>query len=382
MQCVSRHSNVFIHKYLLMEKYGIITHYMVHNHGALLQLTGLIRILQSRNVEAKALRFEKSYDFLGHDLRAKYEISIRSIGSYLKYLRVEGLSKTIYNFRKSKTLAKYKKNNGLVGEYYTDAHGLDGVIIGSDEVFALHTGPTPVFFGHAIPCNKVFAYAGSFGPTDLAEIERLHCRGFVASGLESLIGISVRDKNSQDVVRELIGKDAVMVCDPVLLYGFEKEIFTLTAPQFDDYLLVYSYDNRMNSPEEIDAIRSYAKANGLKTLSPGFYHGWCDYNINADPIQILRYFKYAKVVVTDTFHGSIMSMITGAEFIVKTRECNHFKLKSLLSEYALADRIIQDWSQMSQIFETNINYAQVNRLIIARRNESMSFLDSMLKLSL
>jgi hypothetical protein len=352
---------------------------MVHNHGALLQLTGLIRTLRSKEIEAKALQFDKNYDFLGHNLRAKYEISIKSIATYLKYLKNEGFRKTLYNFKKSKVLATYKRNNGLIGEYYTEAKGLDGVIIGSDEVFALHTGPTPVFFGHAIPCNKVFAYAGSFGPTDIAEIDRLRCRGFVASGLDSLIGISVRDKNSQDIVKTLTGKNAAMVCDPVLLYGFEKEIEELTKPEIKDYLLVYSYDNRMNSPEEINEIRSYAKANGLKTLSPGFYHSWCDYNINADPIHLLRYFKYAKGVVTDTFHGSIMSMITGADFIVKTRDSNHFKLKNLLSEYNLDSRIIKDWLHMSQLFETKIDYAQVNQSIMARRAEAMSFLESMLK---
>lgn len=352
---------------------------MVHNHGALLQLTGLIRILQSKNIEAKALQFEKNYDFLGHDLRAKYDISIKSIGSYLKYLKREGLSKTIYNFKKSKTLAAYKRNKELIGEYYTEAKELDGVIIGSDEVFALHTGPTPVFFGHALPCDKVFAYAGSFGPTDIAEIEKLHCRGFVASGLKSLIGISVRDKNSQDVVKELTGTEAVMVCDPVILYGFEKEISEMSAPQLDDYLLVYAYDNRMNSQEEIDAIKSYAKTKGLKTVSPGFYHSWCDYNINADPIQLLKFFKYAKVVVTDTFHGSIMSMITGANFVVKTRDSNHFKLRNLLSEYNLEDRIIQSWTLMSQLLESEIDYNLVNKSIVSRRAESMSFLDRMLK---
>ena len=45
-------------------KYGIITHYDVHNHGALLQLNGLKQVLNSLGIEANALQFDKNYDFL------------------------------------------------------------------------------------------------------------------------------------------------------------------------------------------------------------------------------------------------------------------------------------------------------------------------------
>ena len=91
------------------KKYGIVTHYMVHNHGAVLQLTALIRTLKKKGIEASALQFEKSYDFMGHAVRAKYEISIKSVGIYIKYLMSEGFRKTWYNFRKSRTLSHFKK---------------------------------------------------------------------------------------------------------------------------------------------------------------------------------------------------------------------------------------------------------------------------------
>ena len=50
-------------------KIGIITHYDVHNHGALLQLNALIRILSSLGIEAQALQYDKNYDFLGINLK-------------------------------------------------------------------------------------------------------------------------------------------------------------------------------------------------------------------------------------------------------------------------------------------------------------------------
>jgi len=58
---------------------GIITHYDVHNHGALLQLNALVSCLKRQGHNAKALQFDKNYDFLGHTFKSKYNISINSI---------------------------------------------------------------------------------------------------------------------------------------------------------------------------------------------------------------------------------------------------------------------------------------------------------------
>ncbi|MDE6285149.1 MAG: hypothetical protein K2M17_05330, partial [Bacilli bacterium] len=123
-----------------MIRFGIITHYDVHNHGALLQLTALIRVLETKGIDVKALKFDKNYDFLGHKLKSKYDISVKSIGVYLRYLRNEGLGRVFYNFRKYRTLRNYKKIQDIIGDYYCESPKLDGVNIGSDEVFGLHTG--------------------------------------------------------------------------------------------------------------------------------------------------------------------------------------------------------------------------------------------------
>ena len=45
-------------------KVGIITHHSVHNHGAILQLYGLIMTLKDFNCNAKALDYKKIMIFL------------------------------------------------------------------------------------------------------------------------------------------------------------------------------------------------------------------------------------------------------------------------------------------------------------------------------
>ena len=362
-----------------MKNIGIITHYGVHNHGAVLQLTALIKVLRNLGYRAQALQFEKNYDFMGHELKEKYNITIKSVSIYLRYLKENGTSKTFYNYKKRDTLRRFKKDNELIGDYYTDSQQLDAVVVGSDEVFALHTGPTPVFFGHCLPTENVISYAGSFGPTKIEDIRNLHSEAFVRSGLEAMKGITVRDNNSASIIEHLLRKRPEIVVDPVILYGFADEISAMNRPMDDNYVVVYAYDDRMNTAQEIEAIKSFAKRHKLKTVSPGFYHGWCDKNINTDPITLLSYFKYANSVITDTFHGAVMSIITGANVVVKTRESNYNKLSNLMSEYCLNGRICQDFNNLDRIFEIPIQVDKVVSEIVRRRRDSMALLTNMLK---
>ena len=141
--------------------------------------------------------------------------------------------------------------------------------MGSDEVFALHTGPTPAFFGHCLPSNKVFAYAGCFGPTTINDVDRWHARAFVSSGLASMCGLSMRDQNSISIAKELTGITPELVCDPVILYGYEKEIDSSKQMLHKPYMVVYSYDGKFE--DSANEIMAYAKKKGLQIVSPGFY---------------------------------------------------------------------------------------------------------------
>lgn len=358
-------------------KIGIITHYDVHNHGAILQLNGLASFLRELGHEAFALQFDKNYDFLGIGLKSKYDISFKSIPIYLKYAKEKGLRRTLFNIKKRSLLNAFKSDNSLIGPYYTEAGELDAVIVGSDEVFALHTGPTPVFYGHAAPSKHVISYAGSFGPTTIKDIDSLHCREFVASGLSRMSSLSVRDINSRDIVKELIGYEPEVVVDPVILYGYKKEIESFARPISERYMVIYAYDEHMNDPEEISAIKQLANKMHLKIVSPGFYHSWADINVNVSPIGLLQYVRYADLVVTDTFHGSVTSIICNTPFASKVRG-NGNKLCNLLSEYNLENRIVSSPDELEKVVNTAIDYEEVNSIIEQRREKSSQFLKSAL----
>ncbi len=81
---------------------GILTHHAVHNHGAMLQMYALIRVLREKGHQVRALDFKRNFDYIGAELEKKYSVSLKSIPYYTKYLMKNGINKTFYNYRKVK----------------------------------------------------------------------------------------------------------------------------------------------------------------------------------------------------------------------------------------------------------------------------------------
>ena len=186
--------------------------------------------------------------------------------------------------------------------------------------------------------------------------------------------VSVRDTNSQSIVQELTGTNPPIVLDPVLLYGYEKELSQMRSPCDEPYMVVYAYDMRMNDVSETASIIKFAKNHNLKIVSPGFYHSWVDLNVNVNPLQLLGWFKYAQYVVTDTFHGSIMSMINHRNFAVYCRD-NANKLMDLLASFSLDDRVVSsNESNISEVLSHEIDYTAFQFRLESYRTQSSEWL--------
>ena len=354
-------------------KIRIITHHSVHNHGAVLQLLALRNVLAKYDASVCALSYTKNYDFFDDFADTKYNISIKSIPYYLGYLAKKGLKRTWFNVQKKKTLDHYREENHLVGEYYTRCKDLDAVFVGSDEVFSIEPGLNPCFWGMGVPCKHVFAYAGCFGPTTTDFIQEKNAVEYIKAGIDRFERISVRDLNSQSIIKELSGKNVPQLCDPVILYGYQEEKKKFKRPMEEKYLFIYAYDENLNDPAEVERIRKYADSKNLKVVTAAFYHKWCDRSVNADPIELLEWVNGAECVVTDTFHGTVMSMVMNTPFATRIRG-NRNKLGYLLSEYKLESRETKDFSDLDRIFAAPMDFENLNHIIEEKRTDGMTYI--------
>lgn len=355
-------------------KIGILTYCGVHNHGAVLQANALKTVLESKGHECGFLAFERSYSNISLKQANKYKIGLGSIGFYAEYLMEKGVGNILYNVGKKRTLAKFRTTNIPMMDKYEDFDG-NLAVIGSDEVFSLEIGVNPFLYGNGLKAKHVISYAGCFGPTTYEDVVKQGLQQMIAEGLQHMDAVSVRDQNSLETVKKTAGLDATLVCDPVILYGYEKEMQSFTPPM-KEYILIYSYDKNLNDAAEYNHIKAYAEKRGLKIVSVGYYHHWCKC-INASPFELLGWIKNATLVVTDTFHGSVMSIICSTPVVVKLRG-NQNKLRFLLSEYGLLDRMISDFLEIGSVADTHVDFETVNVAIQERRAASMKFLDDAL----
>lgn len=354
-------------------KIGILTHYQVESHGACLQMYALKKVLEGLGHDVVILTYSKNYDFSSDYDSNKYSVSIRNAPWYIKeYLIKQGPGILFYSYRKHVKLAAFIKRNFTYSSY--SAAKVDVAIVGADEVFSLQHGPNIAMYGHGVSADRMVAYAPSFGQTDIPRIRDFHCEHLISSGLNSFARLSVRDRGSWEVVRDLTGLDVPIVCDPALLYSFKEEKREFEASGRDDYIAVYSYNTCMNEDWQINQVREFAKENGLKVYSVGSYHKWCDKQISCDPLELLQYFSRAAYVVTDTFHGTICSTITQTPVAVYVRDTNNVKLDFLLDQLGLANRKAGKQKDIREVFMDPEDFSDIERRIAVLREQGMCYI--------
>lgn len=359
-------------------KIGIITHYNVASHGAYLQLYAMKRALETRGHSVCVLTYNKNYDFAKGDEARKFQVGLSNVPYYLKkYLIETGLPNTLFQVHKQRELSSFGKNN-FEYRLYSQA-GVDAAVIGADEVFSLQYGVNIMMYGHGVDARSVFSYAPSFGQTGIERIREFHMEELIASGLKSLDGVSVRDSGSADVVEELCGFRPPIVCDPALLYDFREERERFSVPRNEKpYALVYAYTTNMNDEGTVKAVKDYAASKGLQLVSLEGYHSWCDRNIACDPVEMLSWFNSAEAVITDTFHGTISSVIAHAKFALFTRPTNTVKLNYLIEQLGIEERVVGPENSLERVLSKEVNYSAVDSKVGEIRAKGAAYLDQQL----
>ena len=247
----------------------------------------------------------------------------------------------------------------------------DYVVIGSDEVFNLTSGLRLQLFGNVNQARQVISYAASCGTAVYEDIPKKNLEQ-VKSALKNFKAMSVRDFGTKEFIGRLYDGKIEMNLDPVLMGNLytrnHKKVF------IKDYILVYAYGNRIRTKEEIEAIQKFAKKKNLKTVAIGGVQFWCDLYIPASPFRVLDYFYYANYIVTDTFHGTIFSVINHKKFVTIVRKTNTNKIESLLKNLHLDSRLVSDIHKLEKVMINDIDYKSVDQYLEKKRIEAYDYL--------
>lgn len=369
-------------------KVGIISMQRVVNCGSFLQAYGLKKMIESIGCEVifvdykvgKPVFKDKSDRVIY--IKNKLKNTVLNILCLFPFLasvypleiKYSVLERNNYK-RKYFPILGLKKNK----EYHIP---VDTIVIGSDEVFNCmqlnpDVGFSPELFGANCKAKKVITYAASFGNTTYDEIEECGKDTELKTYFSKISSLSARDDNTSQIIKKLSSKNISHNLDPVLMYGYKDEI-----PNIDisyNYILVYAYRRRITE-QEAKEIKRIALEMNLKVISVGGYQPFCDENILASPFEVLGFFRKADYVFTDTFHGTIFSVINQKQFVVFVRDGhgkkygNCEKMDSLLNDLQLLDRKAKEVSGLKDLIMTPIDYEKVNMILENERINATEYL--------
>lgn len=257
-----------------------------------------------------------------------YKVYVINTMELQTFIRRIGLTNPSFGFKKVfNCLSAWKKLN-----MSSHLRHYDIVIVGSDVVWAKHK--PDILFGHKIKADKTIAYAPCCGDTTYDELNSLQIKD-----IKSMDILSARDENTAEMVKQVTGKKPPIVLDPTFIIDWKKyEIPT----DRENYILVYSYTGK---PKKLRiAALELSRKTGKKIISVRNYISWCDTSIPVSPFEFLGFVKNADYVITDTFHGTIFSLIyrkTFASFPTSR------KVKLLLDSFGMEyNTLISDYSKV------------------------------------
>lgn len=278
----------------------------------------------------------------------------------------------------------YSSNKLLFDEYNFDAF-----IVGSDQVWRpmYSYGIYNYFLDFTIGKNvKRIAYAASFG-TDQWEFtpEQTAVCSELAKQFDA---ISVREDSAIGLCRQYLNINAVQMPDPTLLLDKNDylEIIKNDRPEnsHSGGILTYILDDSEIKRGVVQKVSSKLKLNSFSVMPQAQFKDVGKKGIEKciyPPVaEWLQGFADADFVVTDSFHGTVFSIIFNKPFISianKTRGVSRFI--SLLKGFELEDRLIYSEEDFKDNLLNNIDFTEINIAHKKKRAEALEFLTNALK---
>lgn len=284
--------------------------------------------------------------------------------------------KDLYPFIKKNTRFSEKCFRSY-SELYQNPPIYDIYCIGSDQVWnpRCNTNLSPYFASFAPKSKKKISYASSFGITRLPDSAKNQYRKL----LGDLNSISVREDAGIEIVKSVSGKNAIKVVDPTLLLTKEEwqTIAKYDKIPKDKYILLYV----LKDSEYIKQIAFKLRKNtGLKIVricKGAFKQDKASDKIidiiDAAPDDFLGLIEKAEIVLTNSFHGTVFSLLFERDFytILKRNVENNSRQISLLNTLHI-DRIRYEDTEF--ISSPAIDYGKCETAINSLKASSEQYL--------
>lgn len=281
--------------------------------------------------------------------------------------------------------SKYLRFTGKC-EYASDFFKLNEeyeiLACGSDQIWAPTRFNPRYFLDFAKDPSRCLAYAPSIGLPEIEDETTRQQVAFLAGRIEHL---SVREKRGAEILESLLGSMPEVVLDPTaLLTGAEwRSRFSIDeeASAADPYAICYFLSN---DKQKWSSAKEIAEANGLKLRGIPVFKDDSKRGVElcegVGPAEFLSLVANASMIFTDSFHGTMFSLLFHVEpfvyrrFSDKSKTNQNSRIDNILGIVGLDDVVFQDAASSESRAPGGIDWIRVDERMDGARRSSESFL--------
>ena len=362
----------------------LTTVFSAFNYGSSLQALAGKRIIEKTGYECELVKLKSLIK--GRDVRIGKLMTIlfRSIflnknnslktynNSYNKTL-VEGTECKFFNF----TDTYLKPQEVTYGELKRMAEESIACFSGSDQIWNSSTlYVDPLYYLRFAPQYKRVALSPSFGRDFIADYNKEKMRKWIID----YPYLSVREDSGVKLIKELTGRDAMHLLDPTLIINsVEWKSILCIEDKPNDYILAYFLDEPSDYAKK--CLKKLKEKLDCKILAIPYKFEYMDYSdsiIAAGPKEFVELVANAKVVCTDSFHGTVFAINMHTPFFTYEREYGSAnkqseRVLSILRKVDMLDRY-QPKNVVGEL--NNLDFEHSEEILNAERKKAYEYVNN------
>ena len=355
---------------------GIVTWHCLLNVGSNLQAYGLFSSIEKLGYRASFINYRKPYQ-KENPVIAK----AKDLLSYAADAHPRLLPPRLHYGARSFQRQLFRQTG--VAYYEEDlapySASFDVYVSGSDQIWSPKRF-NPVFMLSFVANGKPkMSYATSVGTESIPDELKSQYKELLSDYLH----LSVREDNASEYLSDLLGRDVLHVLDPCfLLEGTEWR--TLEKPLGTPQRYVFCYLIGKSKKYRRDIVE-LAKKTGLQVIAytedPADSEWANTHHSRLDPREFIYLARNAEMVMTDSYHGMVFSLIFEKQFVPFLRfsrvdaKNENSRVLSLLRWISLTGSLVDEETPADA---PRIDYATVSTRLSVLKDKSREYLESSL----
>lgn len=380
---------------------GLCIRYFNPNYGGMLQGYATIKLLQDRGFDVELIRYEKK-----RDIKLVISSIPRLWNPILRYEKSLQLSKKINGYFHPEFRRNESRRRMMFREFEEQYfapkerkyYGYDALKKGAENYEVIVTGSDQIWSPSGLESNfynlmfapdekRKVSLASSFGVSKIPANQIERTREY----LQRIPHISMRENRGSEIVEELTGRTVPVILDPVFMLSAEEWSLLAGADECCEEKYLFAYLLGTDSAYR-ERITAFARDRNLKIVTlrhanqyvkaDETFGDYCFFDVG--PCEFLSLTKNASIICTDSYHGSIFSLILHKEFIVFDRYSDddvyskNSRIDTFCENFKLKDRRYKRNRELRDMIKTPIDYERVDSVMKRKRDEFNQYLDSAL----